>query len=77
MGEFILMAAMMALPWGLVEISDTPIIYPIIWDILLSLHLISLLIPKDMLLLKHTYLPMDNDMNGNDLNCLKARLRGE
>ena len=25
------MAAMMALPWGLVEISNTPIIYPIIF----------------------------------------------
>lgn len=45
-GNLFSMAAMMALPWGLVEISDTPIIYPIIWDILLALHLISLLIPK-------------------------------
>ena len=45
-GNLFSMAAMMALPWGLVEISNTPIIYPIIWDILLSLHLISLLIPK-------------------------------
>jgi hypothetical protein len=40
------MAAMMALPWGLVELSNTPIFYPILWDALLSLHLISLLIPK-------------------------------
>ena len=45
-GNLFSMAAMMALPWGLVEISDTPIIYPIVWDILLALHLISLLIPK-------------------------------
>ena len=45
-GNLASMAAMMALPWGLVEISNTPIIYPIIWDILLSLHIISLLIPK-------------------------------
>ena len=45
-GNLASMAAMMALPWGLVEISNTPILYPIIWDILLSLHLISLLIPK-------------------------------
>ena len=40
------MAAMMALPWGLVQISNTSVIYVIIWDILLALHLISLLIPK-------------------------------
>lgn len=40
------MAAMMALPWALVQISDTSPIYVIIWDILLALHLISLLVPK-------------------------------
>ena len=40
------MAAMMALPWGLVQISNTSVTYVIIWDILLALHLISLLIPK-------------------------------
>ena len=40
------MAAMMVLPWGLLEVSDTPMIYAIIWDILLALHLISLVIPK-------------------------------
>lgn len=45
-GNLASMAAMMALPWGLVELSDTPIFYPILWDVLLSFHLISLLIPK-------------------------------
>ena len=40
------MAAMMALPWGLVQISNTSVTYVIIWDILLALHLISLLVPK-------------------------------
>ena len=40
------MAAMMALPWGFASFSDTPIIYVIVWDILLALHIISLLVPK-------------------------------
>mgnify|MGYP003309542137 FL=1 len=40
------MAAMMVLPWALLEASNTPAIYAILWDVLLSLHLISLLIPK-------------------------------
>ncbi len=45
-GNLFSMAAMMVLPWGLIGISNTSIYYPIIWDILLSLHLVSLLIPK-------------------------------
>ena len=40
------MAAMMVLPWALLEASNTPIIYAILWDVFLGLHLISLLIPK-------------------------------
>ena len=40
------MAAMMVLPWALLEASNTPIIYAILWDVFLALHLISLLIPK-------------------------------
>ena len=40
------MGAMMILPWMLVELSDTPVIWVWIWDILLAIHLISLLIPK-------------------------------
>ena len=40
------MGAMMILPWMLAELSDTPIIWVWIWDILLAMHLISLLIPK-------------------------------
>ena len=40
------MAAMMVLPWALLEASDTPIIYAVLWDVFLALHLISLLIPK-------------------------------
>ena len=40
------MAAMMVLPWGLIEASNTPIVYAIVWDILLGLHLISLTVPK-------------------------------
>ena len=40
------MGAMMVLPWMLAELSNTPIIWVWIWDILLAIHLISLLIPK-------------------------------
>ena len=40
------MAAMMALPWGFASFSDTPITYVIIWDVLLGVHIISLLVPK-------------------------------
>ncbi|NCG42961.1 MAG: hypothetical protein GWO84_05430 [Euryarchaeota archaeon] len=40
------MAAMMALPWALVRLSNTSPTYVIIWDILLALHLVSLLVPK-------------------------------
>ena len=40
------MAAMMVRPWGLLEASNTPIIYAIVWDVLLCLHLISLTVPK-------------------------------
>jgi len=40
------MGAMMILPWMLAELSDTPVIWVWIWDILLAIHLISLLIPK-------------------------------
>ena len=38
------MAAMMALPWGFASFSDTPITYVIFWDVLLGLHIISLLV---------------------------------
>jgi hypothetical protein len=37
---------MMALPWALAELSNTPTIYVWLWDILLALHIISLLVPK-------------------------------
>ena len=40
------MGAMMVLPWMLAELSNTPIIWVWIWDILLAIHLISLLISK-------------------------------
>ena len=40
------MAAMMVLPWALLEASNTPIVYAILWDVFLGLHLISLLVPK-------------------------------
>ena len=40
------MAAMRVLPWALLEASNTPIIYAILWDVFLGFHLISLLIPK-------------------------------
>ena len=40
------MAAMMVLPWALLEASNTPVIYAILWDVFLGLHLISLLVPK-------------------------------
>ena len=40
------MAAMMALPWGFASFSNTPIVYVVLWDVLLGLHIISLLVPK-------------------------------
>ena len=46
LGNLASMAAMMALPWALLGASDTSYWYAIIWDAFLSLHLISLLIPK-------------------------------
>lgn len=45
-GNLFSMAAMMSLPWALISLSNTSIIYGIIWDILLALHIIYLLIPK-------------------------------
>ena len=45
-GNLFSMAAMMSLPWALISLSNTSIIYGIIWDVLLSLHIIYLLIPK-------------------------------
>ena len=45
-GNLFSMAAMMSLPWALISLSITSIIYGIIWDILLALHIIYLLIPK-------------------------------
>ena len=45
-GNLFSMAAMMSLPWALISLSKTPIIYGIIWDCLLGLHIIYLLVPK-------------------------------
>ena len=45
-GNLASMAAMIALPWALLGASNTSYWYAIIWDALLSLHIISLLIPK-------------------------------
>ena len=45
-GNLFSMAAMMSLPWALISLSNTSIIYGVIWDILLALHIIYLLIPK-------------------------------
>ena len=45
-GNLFSMAAMMSLAWALISLSNTSIIYGIIWDILLALHIIYLLIPK-------------------------------
>ena len=66
-GNLFSMAAMMSLPWALISLSKTPIIYGIVWDVLLALHIIYLLVPKDMQLLPPTYSLMDKGMNG--LNC--------
>ena len=44
--NLITLAAMMALPWLLAQMSNTPMVWVYIWDGLLALHLISLLIPK-------------------------------
>ena len=40
------MAAMMVLPWGLVGVSNTNPAYAVAWDVCLTLHLVSLLVPK-------------------------------
>jgi|TARA_B110000495_G_scaffold83136_1_gene71481 hypothetical protein len=45
-GNLFAMAAMIALPWALAEASSTMMWWVILWDILLSLHLISLMIAK-------------------------------
>ena len=45
-GNLASMAAMIALPWALIGASGTSYYYAIVWDVLLSLHIISLLIPK-------------------------------
>ena len=45
-GNLASMAAMMALPWALLGASNTSYWYAIVWDALLSLHIISLLVPK-------------------------------
>jgi len=45
-GNLASMAAMIALPWALIGASNTSYWYAIVWDTLLSLHIISLLIPK-------------------------------
>ncbi len=44
--NLITIAAMMALPWLLVSVSNTPEIWVWIWDFLLLLHLGSMLVPK-------------------------------
>ena len=44
--NLITIGVMMALPWALAELSNTPTIYVWLWDILLALHIISLLVPK-------------------------------
>ena len=62
-GNLFSMAAMMSLPWALISLSKTPIIYGIIWDILLALHIVYLLVPKRYALLP-TCLLMDRGMNG-------------
>ena len=45
-GNLASMAAIIALPWALIGASNTSYWYAIAWDALLSLHIISLLIPK-------------------------------
>jgi len=45
-GNLVSMGAMIALPWALIGASNTSYWYAIVWDSLLSLHIISLLIPK-------------------------------
>ena len=45
-GNLASMAAMIALPWALLEASNTSYWYAVVWDVLLSLHIISLLVPK-------------------------------
>ena len=45
-GNLFSMAATMSLPWALISLSKTSVIYGVIWDLLLALHIIYLLIPK-------------------------------
>ena len=69
MGNLASMAAMMALPWALIGASDDASYwYAIIWDILLSLHLISLLIRRDSQLLELICLLTGSDTIGKSFD---------
>jgi len=45
-GNLASMAAMLVLPWAFVRLSGTPAHWAILWDLLLSVHLVGLLAPK-------------------------------
>ena len=66
-GNLASMAAMIALPWALINASNTSYWYGIAWSALLSLHIISLLIPKRYAITRtHLFLPMGKGMIGID-----------
>ena len=44
-GNLFSMAGMMSLPWALISLSNTSIIYGIIWDVLLSVSYTHLTLP--------------------------------
>ena len=45
-GNLFSMAAMLVLPWGFIRISGTSVVWAVVWDALLLLHLVGLLVPK-------------------------------
>ena len=47
-GNLFSMAAMLVLPWGFIRMSDTSVMWAVVWDVLLLLHLVGLLVPNGM-----------------------------
>ena len=72
MGNLFSMAAMMVLPWSLASVTDTSIYWLIIWDVLLAIHLISLLVPKRYAVTLPISLQMVRNILGMSSDCLSA-----
>ena len=71
-GNLFSMAAMMVLPWSLASVTDTSIYWLIIWDVLLAIHLISLLVPKRYAVTPPISLQTVRNILGICFDCLSA-----